>query len=482
MTKVAKNLKKIRTSKKMTQDALANQLYVTRQTVSGWENGRTQPDIEMLIKISQVLQVDVEELIYGEKRFKSEEDKKQNTKRMLTAIFSIIASILIAVGLILIFVTGWEKFPEALKAVCAFIPMLAGQGVAVYTYIKHRDSIAWCEGTSVLWCAGVAATIALVNSVFDINGGFANCLLADALMFLPVIYVLDAVTPLIVYYGASIYYCMYMFEIKNQWIAPFIILLFYVAGLVYVIINRKKSDDVRHIYARWLSVLVAYAVVFINGIVFTEAPVTLFASLAFFLALYIVDKNDSFSSPFKTIGLAGCTVTSVVMVVLSAENIGGYALEKFEAITFIFAIFGIVVLASALIIGIKPLKTNSLKITYCSFAALCFIVEVVNALFNLKDGIIVYLLLMIGAFGMAVTLIAQGVMTGKFIPLNFGLVTTAVLIATMTVSLIEISMFTAGILLLIFGIVIFTVNFIIAKRMKPERKEDGGIICVKNQD
>lgn len=482
MTKVSKNLKKIRTSKNLTQDALANKLYVTRQTVSGWENGRTQPDIEMLVKIAEILQVDVEEIIYGEKRFKNEEEKKQNTKRILTAIFSIIASILIAVGLILIFVTGWEKFPEALKAVCAFVPMLAGQAAAVYTYIRHRDSIAWREGASVLWCAGVAATVALVNSVFDINGGFVNCLLADLLMFLPVIYVLDAVTPLVVYYGASIYYCMYMFETLNQWTAPVIMLLFYAAGLVYVIINRKKTDDVRHIYSRWLSVLAAYAVVFINGIVFTEAPVTLFASLAFFLALYIADKNDSFSSPFKTIGLAGCTVTSVVIVLLSAGSMGGYALEKFEASTFIFAIFGIVVLASALITAIKALKKNVLKIVYCSFAVFCFAVEVVNSLFSLKDDIIVYILLVVGALGMAVTLIAQGAMTGKFIPLNFGLVTTAVLIAIMTMSLIEIGMLTAGILLLIFGIIIFTVNFILAKRMKPERKEEGGIICVKNQD
>ncbi|MBQ8209876.1 MAG: DUF2157 domain-containing protein [Clostridia bacterium] len=481
MTKVSKNLKKIRTSKNLTQEALAEKLFVTRQTVSGWENGRTQPDIEMLVKISEVLGVDVEEIIYGEKRFKNEEEKKQNTKRMLTVIFAVIASVLVAVGLILIFVTGWEKFPDILKYILAFVPILAGQAAAVYTYIKHRDSIAWREGASVLWCAGIAATVALVNSVFDVNGGFSNCLLIDALMFLPVIYVLDAVTPLAVYYVSTFVYCMYLFENQYKWIAPIAMLLFFVAGLVYVIINRKKTDDVRHIFSRWISVIAAYAVVFINGIVFTEIHETLFASLAFFLALYIADKHDSYISPFKIIGIAGCTVTSVVTVILSAASIGAYSSEEFDAVTFIFAVFGVVLLASALIIGKKSLKKNTLKIVYCSFAALCFVVEVICSC-GFEDSVIVYILMLISALGMAVTLITHGALSGKFAPLNLGLVTTAVLIAYMIASLIEIGMLTAGILLLVFGVIMFTVNFLLARKMKPERKEEGGIICVKNQD
>lgn len=39
MAKVAKNIKKFRTENKLTQDALAEKINVTRQTVSSWENG-----------------------------------------------------------------------------------------------------------------------------------------------------------------------------------------------------------------------------------------------------------------------------------------------------------------------------------------------------------------------------------------------------------------------------------------------------------
>jgi transcriptional regulator with XRE-family HTH domain len=48
-----------------TQEALAEALYVTRQTVSNYENGRSRPDLDMLLKIAQVLETDVNTVIYG---------------------------------------------------------------------------------------------------------------------------------------------------------------------------------------------------------------------------------------------------------------------------------------------------------------------------------------------------------------------------------------------------------------------------------
>ena len=65
---VGKNIKRYRENKKMTQDDLAAKLGVTRQAISNWETEKTQPDIETLQKISQILEVSIEEMIYEEKR------------------------------------------------------------------------------------------------------------------------------------------------------------------------------------------------------------------------------------------------------------------------------------------------------------------------------------------------------------------------------------------------------------------------------
>ena len=65
---VGKNIKNFRAEKGLTQEELAEKLAVTRQAVSNWETEKTQPDIDTLQKIAQVLEVSVEEIIYGSKR------------------------------------------------------------------------------------------------------------------------------------------------------------------------------------------------------------------------------------------------------------------------------------------------------------------------------------------------------------------------------------------------------------------------------
>ena len=65
MNNIGKNIKKLRKEKNLTQEQLAERLHVTRQAVSNWENGKTQPDIETLSVLAEVFEVTVEDLIYG---------------------------------------------------------------------------------------------------------------------------------------------------------------------------------------------------------------------------------------------------------------------------------------------------------------------------------------------------------------------------------------------------------------------------------
>lgn len=65
MSAVSRHIKKKRIQQGMTQDQLAEPLFVTRQTVSNWETGRSQPDIDTLVRIAEVLKTDANRLIYG---------------------------------------------------------------------------------------------------------------------------------------------------------------------------------------------------------------------------------------------------------------------------------------------------------------------------------------------------------------------------------------------------------------------------------
>ena len=67
---IGKNIRKCREDKKLTQEALAEKLSVTRQAVSNWETGKTQPDVQTLDAIAGELDVSIERLIYGEENKK----------------------------------------------------------------------------------------------------------------------------------------------------------------------------------------------------------------------------------------------------------------------------------------------------------------------------------------------------------------------------------------------------------------------------
>lgn len=65
MANIAKNIRLLRTAQNITQDQLAENLHVTRQTVSNYETGKSQPDIDTIVRLAEALQADPNTLIYG---------------------------------------------------------------------------------------------------------------------------------------------------------------------------------------------------------------------------------------------------------------------------------------------------------------------------------------------------------------------------------------------------------------------------------
>lgn len=98
MRDIGKNIKLLRQQKNMTRDELAEALFVTRQTVSNYETGRSRPDVEMLLKIAEVLEADANTVLYGPPVPQSRKDAwvKTAVGLGLTVVLGICLSVLIA--------------------------------------------------------------------------------------------------------------------------------------------------------------------------------------------------------------------------------------------------------------------------------------------------------------------------------------------------------------------------------------------------
>ena len=60
---IGQNLQKLRKQKSLTQEALAEAVGVTRQTIAKWETGESAPDLEMSGKLASVLNVSLDDLV-----------------------------------------------------------------------------------------------------------------------------------------------------------------------------------------------------------------------------------------------------------------------------------------------------------------------------------------------------------------------------------------------------------------------------------
>lgn len=93
--KIGTFIKRKRIDAKMTQEELANKLYVSCKTISRWEMGRGTPSVEILEPLARILGVSIAEILSGEDKVKDidiliKELKNKKKKRIINLILGII--------------------------------------------------------------------------------------------------------------------------------------------------------------------------------------------------------------------------------------------------------------------------------------------------------------------------------------------------------------------------------------------------------
>ncbi len=87
----SEKLQELRKNKGLTQEELAEILYVSRTAVSKWESGRGYPNIDSLKEISKFFEVTIDDLLSGEKLLSiAEKENKSTIRNMCDVLFGIV--------------------------------------------------------------------------------------------------------------------------------------------------------------------------------------------------------------------------------------------------------------------------------------------------------------------------------------------------------------------------------------------------------
>ena len=85
---LGKQIKKHRQEVQLSQEELAERVYVSRQTISNWENDKSYPDVNSLVLLSETFQISLDNLIKGDIEvmkdvIQKEEIEKMNPERIV---------------------------------------------------------------------------------------------------------------------------------------------------------------------------------------------------------------------------------------------------------------------------------------------------------------------------------------------------------------------------------------------------------------
>ena len=87
---IGKKLKDARIKSGMTQEAVAEEIQVSRQTISNWENEKSYPDIVSVIHLSDLYRISLDELLKGDTAMLKHLDESTNmvnsNKKLIFAI------------------------------------------------------------------------------------------------------------------------------------------------------------------------------------------------------------------------------------------------------------------------------------------------------------------------------------------------------------------------------------------------------------
>ena len=147
---LGRQIKKYRNELSMSQDTLAERVFVSRQTISNWENDKSYPDVNSLVLLSEVFHTSIDNLIKGDieimKQEVRSEDKKQFEK--VSQVFAVMLLTMMITPIPLVHflnyigIAIWVVF----AATTLYVALLVEKKKKQFNIQTYKEIVAFAEG------------------------------------------------------------------------------------------------------------------------------------------------------------------------------------------------------------------------------------------------------------------------------------------------------------------------------------------------
>ncbi len=152
---LGQHIREYRTGRGMSQEDLAARIYVSRQTVSNWENDKTYPDVESLLMLSVLFDTTVDELIKGDVEAMKDVLKNDAQKMQVLAVAGMALGILGAVAAVCgISFWNWGLVPSCIIGLLVwgigmFMMIKVENMKKAHDVLTYRELVAFTKGQPI---------------------------------------------------------------------------------------------------------------------------------------------------------------------------------------------------------------------------------------------------------------------------------------------------------------------------------------------
>jgi len=93
---ISNTIREQRNKLSLSQEGLGERVYVTRQTISSWENGKSYPDINSLILLSQVFDMTIDNLVKGDLEMMEQKIEKNDIRDINRYAYLVLTGVVVA--------------------------------------------------------------------------------------------------------------------------------------------------------------------------------------------------------------------------------------------------------------------------------------------------------------------------------------------------------------------------------------------------
>ena len=398
-----------------------------------------------------------------------------NKSTILLLLFGILGAVLIGLGIILILAHNWDMLGRPLRTGIGFAPLVTTQIIGLWVVLRKRSSRVWNEAVSTLIMLSLGATIALISQIYQLGGDLDTFLLVWMLLSLPLVYIMNATTPALLYIAGITWWGIYYRTVQSG--TPWGFWLLATLLIPHILmISKPDRYTPRSVLVQWV-IAIGLALVplglfdhsFMDG-----WPILIYAGLfgIFCMSAVCWDREDVslLRRPFEVVGTVGAIVLIYILTFWGVwhELAYGYGYAYSHTpqtgmMVHDISLACILIAGSVALAGLAIARGHTRKLFFgflpiaaatgyfCSLSGESVWGSVI--LFN------VYLL------AYSIITIVKGIRRDRLLTVNGGMIILALLILARFFD-VEFEFLIKGVIFILIGIGFIVTNIIIVKRRK----------------